>query len=53
LFLFVQAEAVTEQFRALLAPVAGPVAAGRAEAVEAGEHIEGVGIGHDDLLARG
>ena len=35
---------------ALLAPVAGPVAAGGAEAVEAGEDAEGVGSAHAPLL---
>src|SRR3954463_9588330 len=43
----VQLEAVVEQLGALLAPVAGPVAAGGTEAVEATEHVEGVGNGHD------
>src|SRR5829696_10169034 len=41
-------KAVVEQLRALLAPVAAPVAAGavRAVAVEAGEDVEGVDSGH-------
>ena len=42
----VQGEAVVEQLGALLAPVAGPVGAGGAVAVEAGEDVEGVGSGH-------
>src|SRR5215218_7719288 len=50
LLLAVQGEAVVEQLGALLAPVAGPVAAGGAEAVEAGKDVECVGRGHDALL---
>src|SRR5207244_7018474 len=46
----VQGEAVVEELRALLAPIAGPVAAGGAEAVEAGKDVECVGGGHDALL---
>src|SRR5687767_1710325 len=53
LLLAVQGEAVLEQFGALLAPVAAPVAAGGAEAVEAGKDVEGVGSGHDVLLEYG
>ena len=53
LLLAVQGEAVVEQLGALLAPVAGPVAAGGAEAVEAGKDVEGVGSGHDALLECG
>jgi hypothetical protein len=41
---------VVEQFGALLAPVATPVAtANAAEAVEAGKDVEGVGSRHDAL----
>src|SRR5919197_268647 len=50
LLLAVQREAVVEELGALLAPVAGPIAAGGAEAVEAGKDVEGVGSGHDALL---
>src|SRR5919108_694001 len=52
LLLAEQGEAVVEQLRALLAPVAAPVGAGpeRAVAVEAGKDVEGVGGGHDALL---
>ena len=52
LLLAVHGEAVVEQLGALLAPVAGPVAAGvgGAEAIEAGEDVERVGRGHDALL---
>src|SRR5689334_20621147 len=50
LFFVVQGEAVVEEFGALLAPVAGPVAAGRAVTVEAGEDVEGVGSGHASCL---
>ena len=39
----VQGKAVVEQLGALLAPVAAPVAAGGAVAVEAGKDVEGVG----------
>ena len=39
-----------EQLGPLLAPVAGPVAAGGAEPVEAGEDVEGVRRGHRALL---
>jgi hypothetical protein len=46
LVVVVQGEAVVEQLGALLAPVAGPIAAGGPEAVEAGEDVEGVGRGH-------
>ena len=54
LLLVVQREAVVEQFGALLAPVAAPVAAAdAAEAVEAGKDVEGVGSGHDALLECG
>jgi hypothetical protein len=53
LLLAVQGEATVEQLGALLAPVAGPVAAGGAEAVEAGKDVEGVGSGHDALLEYG
>src|SRR5215218_10820394 len=42
--------AVVEQLGALLTPVAGPVGAGGAVAVEAGKDVEGVGSGHDALL---
>src|SRR5918995_6808112 len=42
-----QGEAVVEQLGALLAPVAAPVAAVGAVAVEAGKDVEGVGSGHD------
>lgn len=42
----VQGKAVVQQLGALLTPVAGPVAAGGAVAVEAGKDIEGVGSGH-------
>jgi hypothetical protein len=41
---------VVEELGALLAPVAGPVAAGGAEAIEAGKDVEGVGSGHHVLL---
>src|SRR5207247_1931848 len=50
LLLVVQGEAVVEELGALLAPVAAPVAAGGAEAVEAGKDVEGVGTGHGALL---
>src|SRR5207302_8664853 len=51
LLVAVQGEAVVEQLRALLAPIAAPVAAaGGAEAIEAGKDVEGVGGGHDALL---
>src|SRR3954453_13421653 len=51
LLLAVQGEAVVEELRALLAPVAAPVtAAGGAEAIEAGKDVKGVGSGHDALL---
>src|SRR5207249_2333120 len=50
LVLVVDGEAVVEEFGTLLAPVAGPIAAGAPEAVEAGEHIEGVSRGHRALL---
>src|SRR6476659_3986749 len=51
LLVAVQGEAVLEQFRALLPPVAAPVAAaGRAEAIQAGKDVEGVASGHDALL---
>src|SRR5919197_3033914 len=43
-------KAVVEQLGALLAPVAGPIAAGGAVAVEAGKDVECVGSGHDALL---
>src|SRR5215203_6802791 len=46
----VRGEAVVEQLGALLAPVAGPVGAGGAVAVEAGKDVEGVGRGHVGLL---
>src|SRR2546421_12710057 len=49
----VQGEAVVEQLGALLTPVAGPVAAGGAVAVEAGKDVEGVGSGHVVLLGCG
>src|ERR1044071_8570931 len=39
----IQGEAVVEQLRALLAPVAAPVAGVGAVAVEAGEDVEGIG----------
>src|SRR3954468_12282171 len=42
LLLAVEGKAVLEQLGALLAPVAGPVAAGGAVTVEAGEYVEGV-----------
>src|SRR3954453_23977175 len=51
LLVAVQGEAVVEQLRALLAPVAAPVAAaGGAEAIQAGKDVEGVGSGHEALL---
>src|SRR5919108_2167159 len=53
LLLAVQGEAVVGQLRALLAPVAAPVAAVGAEAIEAGKDVEGVGSGHDALLSAG
>src|ERR671912_1438547 len=46
----VQRKAVLEELGALLAPVAGPVGAGGAVAVEAGKDVEGVGSGHVTLL---
>src|SRR3954465_1692316 len=46
LLLAVEGKAVLEQLGALLAPVAGPVAAGGAVTVEAGEYVEDVGRGH-------
>jgi hypothetical protein len=50
----VQGETVVEQFGALLAPVAAPVAAADAAvAVEAGKDIERVSGGHDLLLKCG
>jgi nicotinamide-nucleotide amidase len=49
----VQGSAVVEQLGALLTPVAGPVGAGGAVAVEAGKDVEGVGSGHDALLECG
>src|ERR687885_717747 len=45
--------AVLEQLGALLAPVAAPVTAVGAVAVEAGKDVEGVGSGHDALLECG
>src|SRR5215211_4425714 len=51
--LAVQVEAVVEQLGALLAPVAGPVAAGAAIAVETGKDVEGVASSHDALLSNG
>ena len=42
-----------EQFGALLTPVAGPVAAGGAVAVDAGEDVGGVGSGQGALLECG
>jgi hypothetical protein len=53
LLLVEQREAVIQQFRTLLAPVAGPVAAGGCEAIEAGEDVERVGSGHGALLMSG
>src|SRR5450755_1306506 len=50
LLLAIEGEAVLEELGALLAPVASPVAAGGAEAVEAGKDVECVGSGHDALL---
>src|ERR671910_960386 len=46
LLLAVQGEAVVEQLRALLTPVAAPIAAVGAGAIEAGKDVEGVGGGH-------
>src|SRR3954451_203775 len=45
-----KARAMVEQLGALLAPVAGPLGAGGAVTVEAGEDVEGVGRGHGSLL---
>src|SRR5215204_2509303 len=53
LLLAIQGDAVVEELGALPAPVAGPVAAGGAEAVEAGKDVEGIGSGHDALLECG
>src|SRR6266511_4397257 len=53
LLLAVQGEAVVEQLRALLAPVATPVASVGAVAIEAGKDVEGIGSGHDALLECG
>src|SRR6266511_4595188 len=53
LLLAVQGKAVVEQLRALLAPVAAPVAAVGAVAVKAGKDVEGIGSGHDALLECG
>jgi hypothetical protein len=44
---------VVKELGALLAPIAAPVAAVGAEAVEAGEDVESVGSGHDVLLEFG
>src|SRR5918993_3409473 len=51
LFRAVQGKAVVEQLGPLLTPVAGPVAARGAVAVEAGKDVEGVGSGHVVLLS--
>src|ERR671916_423857 len=48
-----QGEAVVEQLGALLAPVAGPLGAGGAVAVEARENVERVGRGHGAHLGCG
>src|SRR3954462_11047114 len=49
----VQGKTMVEQLGTLLPPVTGPVGAGGAEAVKAGEDVEGVGGGHVVLLHRG
>src|SRR6266498_581937 len=48
-----RARRLVEQLGALLAPVAAPVAAMGAVAVEAGKDVESVGSGHDVLLECG
>ena len=50
LLLVVQGEAMVKQLGALLAPVATPVAAVGAEAIEAGTDVESLDSGHDVLL---
>src|SRR6266487_219105 len=47
----VEGEAAIEQLRALLTPVAAPVAVVGAVAVEAGKDVPGVGGSHDSLLS--